>query len=117
MLANPSVTLGRQSVNTKPSPPTTMWVFWSIIISLWIENFGVTPGSHVPGTALHRYFTAYAEQFGVFSRIRFAATVKATELLGNGSWVIHYELKNGQEKAKEAMLLGKNLVIAAGMKI
>jgi cation diffusion facilitator CzcD-associated flavoprotein CzcO len=78
------------------------------------ETFGVAPGSHVPGSVLHRYLTAYAEYFGVFSRIRFGATVKTTELQENGSWLIHYELKNGQEKAKEVTLLGNKLVLATG---
>jgi cation diffusion facilitator CzcD-associated flavoprotein CzcO len=79
-----------------------------------LETFGVAPGSHVPGFVLHRYLTAYAEHFGVFSRIRFGATVKTTELQENGSWLIHYELKNGQEKAKEMTLLGNKLVLATG---
>jgi cation diffusion facilitator CzcD-associated flavoprotein CzcO len=79
------------------------------------ETFGVATGSHVPGTVLHRYLTAYAEHFRVFSRIRFGTTVKTTELQENGSWLIHYELTNGQEKAKQVTLLGNKLVIATGM--
>lgn len=78
------------------------------------ETFGVAPGSHVPGTVLHRYLTAYAEHFGVFNRIRFGATVKTTELQKNGSWLIHYELTDGWEKAKEETLLGHKLVLATG---
>ena len=79
-----------------------------------LETFGVKPGSHVPGIALHRYLTAYAERFGIFDKIKFEAFVKSAELKEDGTWVILYEWRVGEEGVRKVEVLAKKLVMATG---
>ncbi|KAM7211547.1 hypothetical protein V8F06_013070 [Rhypophila decipiens] len=39
------------------------------------ERFGIAPGQHVTGEAMHEYLSAYAEHFNLTSRIRFRTKV------------------------------------------
>jgi cation diffusion facilitator CzcD-associated flavoprotein CzcO len=78
------------------------------------ETFGVKPGSHVPGIALHRYLTAYAQRFGIFDKIRFEALVKSVELNEDGSWVILYENRIDEQGVRKVKVLAKKLVMATG---
>jgi cation diffusion facilitator CzcD-associated flavoprotein CzcO len=79
-----------------------------------LETFGVKPRSHVPGIALHRYLTAYAERFGIFDKIRFEAFVRSAELKEDGAWVILYERRVGEEGARKVEVMAKKLVMATG---
>jgi cation diffusion facilitator CzcD-associated flavoprotein CzcO len=78
------------------------------------ETFGVKPGSHVPGIVLHRYLTAYAERFGIFDKIRFEAFAKSAELKEDGTWVILYEKRAGEEGVRKVEALARKLVMATG---
>jgi cation diffusion facilitator CzcD-associated flavoprotein CzcO len=78
------------------------------------ETFGVKPGSHIPGISLHRYLTAYAERFGIFDKIRFEASVKSAELKEDGTWVILYEKRIGEEGLRRVEVLARKLVMATG---
>jgi cation diffusion facilitator CzcD-associated flavoprotein CzcO len=77
------------------------------------ETFGVPPGSHIPGSVIHRYLTAYAKHFGVFNKIQCGACVKSVELKGSGEWLILYDLKSGED-VKDVTLNAKKLVLATG---
>ncbi len=78
------------------------------------ETFGVKPGSHVPGIAVHRYLTAYAERFGIYDKIRFESLVKSAELKEDGTWAILYENRTGEEAVRTIEVLAKKLVVASG---
>ena len=78
------------------------------------ETFGIKPGTHVPGIAVHRYLTAYAERFGIFDKIRFETLVKSAELKEDGTWVILYEMGSGAGGVKTVKVLAKKLVLATG---
>lgn len=73
-------------------------------------TFGVGPGQHIPGAVVHRYLTAYAKKFGVFSRIRFETKVETIARGEDGGWVL--ETRKGDEVTK---LLAKKLVVATGL--
>lgn len=79
-----------------------------------VQNYGVPPGSHMPGTVVHRYLTSYAEHHGLFAKIRFAAKVKSAELQDDGSWIILYDWKREGENAQEMKITAKKLVMATG---
>lgn len=76
-------------------------------------TFGVSPGEHIPGAVLHRYLTAYAEQFGVYSRTRLNnRVVSAEENLKTGNWIIS---TRNTLTGEEAILHTKKLIIATGL--
>jgi cation diffusion facilitator CzcD-associated flavoprotein CzcO len=79
-----------------------------------LENFGVQPGSHVPGFVLNRYLTAYAERFGILDKITFEAFVKSAELKEDGTWVVLYEKRTEEEGVKEVRVFARKLVMATG---
>ncbi|KAF4632472.1 hypothetical protein G7Y89_g5661 [Cudoniella acicularis] len=78
------------------------------------ETFGVAPGSHVPGTVLHRYLAAYAQRFGVYEKVRFGCYVKSAELKGDGSWEVVYEKKDEDGGTDEVKVVAKKMVLATG---
>jgi cation diffusion facilitator CzcD-associated flavoprotein CzcO len=76
------------------------------------ETFGVKPGEHIPGVAIQRYLTAYAENFGVHGKIRFETTVESAELIGGGTWLVRYVYGSS---GKNEIVGARKLVIATGM--
>ncbi|KFY16456.1 hypothetical protein V492_01299, partial [Pseudogymnoascus sp. VKM F-4246] len=80
------------------------------------ETFGVPPNSHVPGSVMHRYFTAYAHHFGVYERIKLRSTVTSSELLEGGDWHIKYNVETGAngEGTEKHELIAKRMVLATG---
>lgn len=80
------------------------------------ETFGVPPNAHVPGLVMHRYFTAYAQHFGVYERIKLRSTVTSAELLEGGEWHIKYDIEHGinGEGAEKQELVAKRMVLATG---
>ncbi|KFY77048.1 hypothetical protein V499_03453 [Pseudogymnoascus sp. VKM F-103] len=80
------------------------------------ETFGVPPDAHVPGLVMHRYFTAYAQHFGVYERIKLRSTVTSAELLQGGEWHIKYDVAHGAdgEGTEQHELIAKRMVLATG---
>ncbi|KFY89328.1 hypothetical protein V500_05773 [Pseudogymnoascus sp. VKM F-4518 (FW-2643)] len=80
------------------------------------ETFGVPPNAHVPGLVMHKYFTAYAQHFGVYERIKLRSTVTSAELLDGGEWLIKYDIEHGidGELAEKQELIAKRMVLATG---
>lgn len=80
------------------------------------ETFGVRPNTHVPGLVMHRYFTAYAQHFGLYERIKLRSTVTSAELLQGGEWHIKYDVRHGfdGEEVEQQELIAKRMVLATG---
>ncbi|ELR03985.1 monooxygenase [Pseudogymnoascus destructans] len=80
------------------------------------ETFGVPPNAHVPGLVMHRYFTAYAQHFGVYERIKLRSTVTSAELLQGGEWHIKYDVEHSVdgEGTEQRELIAKRMVLATG---
>ncbi|KAM7184258.1 putative dimethylaniline monooxygenase [Naviculisporaceae sp. PSN 640] len=82
------------------------------------DRFGIKPGEHVTGEAMHEYLSAYAEHFDLTSRIRFRTKVTAVKQRfresdsGPDGWAVEVEdLGSG---AHTTMSCTK-LVIATGV--
>lgn len=80
------------------------------------ETFGIPLNAHVPGAVMHRYFTAYAQHFGVYERIKLRSTVASAELLEGGDWHIKYNVEQSAdgEEMKQQELIAKKMVLATG---
>lgn len=76
------------------------------------ETFGVLPGQHIPGKVLHDYLTKYAQNFGIFDKIRFQHKILSAEHQDTGGWVL--TILNGEE-GKEFQVFAKKLVVATGL--
>ena len=81
--------------------------------SMDFETFGVAPNSHVPGSVMHRYLTAYARHFDVYDKIKLRSTVASAELLRGGEWHIKYDVVLG-DMVEPRQLVSKKMVLATG---
>ena len=82
------------------------------------KTFGVKPGEHIPGPAVHEYLHAYAEKFNVLGRIRFGSRVQSVERKEGGGWIVNYS-RHGEARDSEnngdMSILTKKLVVATGL--
>lgn len=75
-------------------------------------TFGVQPGQHIPGKVIHEYLTNYAQNFGIYDKIRFEHNVESAEHQENGGWV----LRAHNVKLNEVVeISAKRLVVATGL--
>jgi cation diffusion facilitator CzcD-associated flavoprotein CzcO len=77
-------------------------------------RFGIGPGEHVTGEAMHEYFTAYATHFKLLERIQFRTKVVEVRQQedGHGSgWTLTAESAGGKKQTFEC---GK-LIVATGV--
>ncbi|KAK3294440.1 uncharacterized protein B0H64DRAFT_400718 [Chaetomium fimeti] len=75
------------------------------------DIFGVKPGEHMPGEAMLKYLTKYAEKFDIFDKIRFRSAVTTAEHQGTtGGWIL--TVQNG---TAQYQIFARKLVMAAGL--
>ncbi|KAF1911840.1 dimethylaniline monooxygenase (N-oxide forming) [Ampelomyces quisqualis] len=74
-------------------------------------TYGVRPGEHIPASTIHRYLTAYAEHFGLLSRMRFDTRVNAAEEK-EGAWILDI---HNTVTGERTQLKTDKLVIATGL--
>ncbi|XPS91233.1 hypothetical protein M3J09_000654 [Ascochyta lentis] len=76
-------------------------------------TFGVKPGEHIPGTVLHKYLTAYAKEFGIYTRTRLNTRVDyAEENIKTTNWTLK---TRNTLTGEEAALQAKKLIVATGL--
>ncbi|KAK3386831.1 cofactor FMO1 FAD enzyme [Podospora didyma] len=85
------------------------------------ERFGIKPGQHITGEAMHAYLSAYADHFGVLKRIRF--NTKAIKVYrrddgssgnhDNGGWDVEVQSSTGE--GETSVLSCRKLVVATGV--
>ncbi|EOO03370.1 putative dimethylaniline monooxygenase protein [Phaeoacremonium minimum UCRPA7] len=76
------------------------------------EEFGIKPGQHVTGEAMHAYLTAYADKFDVTRRIRFnTKVVEVRRSAGGVTWDVEVKENDGRPR----ILQCQKLVIATGI--
>jgi cation diffusion facilitator CzcD-associated flavoprotein CzcO len=74
------------------------------------ETYGVKPGQHIPGHAIHRYLSDYAKKAGVFSRTRFSTKVHEVSKASNGEgWILK------TDNTDLPTISTRKLVIATGL--
>ncbi|KAL2267177.1 hypothetical protein VTJ83DRAFT_4454 [Remersonia thermophila] len=78
------------------------------------DEFGVKPGEHIPGEAIHQYLTEYARKFGILSNIRYRCKVDSAEHQAGpeGGWILNLQQEEGQDRQR---IYARKLVVATGM--
>ncbi|KAK2768537.1 hypothetical protein FQN54_000393 [Arachnomyces sp. PD_36] len=77
------------------------------------EAFGVKKGEFVPGEATHRYIQAYAEEFGLYSLVRFNTRVDTVQRAEDEKgWFVTC---NGPRKGSSSVIFARKLILATGM--
>lgn len=80
------------------------------------ERFGVKPGTHIPGAAVHDYLTQFTEHFDLTSRLRLRQGVESAELLDNGKWLLQITTIGTQPQNSSLTAIATDkLVIATGL--
>ncbi|RVX66613.1 hypothetical protein B0A52_09364 [Exophiala mesophila] len=86
------------------------------------ERFGLTPGQHIPGAVVHQYLNAFADEFGLTSKLRFQTRVETAELQDNGDWVLNLSSvssslssSSSSPTSTPSVLRTKKLVVATGL--
>ncbi|RVX72201.1 hypothetical protein B0A52_04405 [Exophiala mesophila] len=78
------------------------------------ERFGVRPREHVPGSVIHEYMEAYAENFGIAKCLRLNTKVISAEHLPEGGWVLEVR-DSGDEAGQVVKLSTQRLILATGL--
>lgn len=81
------------------------------------EAFGIKPGEHISGEVAHRYLRAFAEHFGISSKIRFRSKVESIEKLdteNNDHWLVTYLKANGAKKVEQGEISTPKIIVATG---
>ncbi|KAH8195577.1 hypothetical protein TruAng_010259 [Truncatella angustata] len=80
------------------------------------EVFGVKPGEHIPGAAVHDYLMQYAEKFDIIDHIHYQSRVEVAEHQENGGWVLKV-LTHGEDtnSRRYTEIRARKLVVATGL--
>jgi cation diffusion facilitator CzcD-associated flavoprotein CzcO len=87
-------------------------------------TFGVWPGQHYPGTAIHAYFSAYTERFDLVRSLHLQTKVISAEHLEQGGWILKTRKMSGEsmelkgsddEGIYDNEIFAKRMVMATGM--
>lgn len=75
-------------------------------------QFGVKPGQYIPGDVVNKYVNAYADKFGITSRIRLRTKVLTAEHhdTAEGGWTLTVAGPDGEYK-----VFARRLIIATGL--
>ena len=80
------------------------------------ERFGVKPGQHITGEAVHDYLAQFTEHFDLMSRMCLRQKVESAELLDNGTWLLHIvSAESGQSHPETQTVVASKLVVATGL--
>ena len=78
------------------------------------KSFGIQPGEHVPGEAMHDYFVEYALKWDILRRIKFntvVATIERDKV--NTRWEVC--VKNKYDAIDDRILHTRKLIVATGV--
>ncbi|EME78206.1 uncharacterized protein MYCFIDRAFT_217008 [Pseudocercospora fijiensis CIRAD86] len=76
------------------------------------DKYGIPPGAHPTGAAMHQYFCDYAEKFGLVRCLRLETRVTAVEK-GQGGWRVSVESSSTAGGKYEVFT--EKLIIAVGL--
>jgi hypothetical protein len=76
------------------------------------DEYGVKPGSHIPGAVVHEYLCRFAERYELHSRLRLQSKVERAELMADHRWSL--TVRHVSSKIVSSVIAAK-LVIATGM--
>ncbi|KAI0526590.1 FAD/NAD(P)-binding domain-containing protein [Xylaria bambusicola] len=79
-----------------------------------LERYGLTPGQHIPGSVVHRYFTDFARHFGLDRLIRYQTKVERALLRDDGTWELDCT-RVCDNRPQSGKLTCDKLVIATGL--
>jgi cation diffusion facilitator CzcD-associated flavoprotein CzcO len=77
------------------------------------SSFGIEPGQHVTGEAMHSYLEAYAKHFGIMNKIQFHTFVVSVRRKTGGGWVVDIARSNSNGVVES--LDCRKLVVATGV--
>lgn len=75
----------------------------------------IKPGEHYSGEAIHQYLCAYADHFGLKSRIRLNCTVISAEKFGQEGWLLSIRSTEGEPGESSRQVRVRKLIIATGL--
>lgn len=80
------------------------------------DAFGVKPGEHISGTAVHEYLMKYTEKFGISDKIRCNSKVVSAEHqdTAEGGWILTVQTTL-ESAPKETKIHARKLVVATGL--
>lgn len=79
------------------------------------DVFDVKKGQHITGEATHRYLQAYAQEFGVYSKIRFGCKVEVVEKRDGSGWLLTYESRMEEGRSQfQSQIFARKLILATG---
>jgi len=78
-----------------------------------LKRYGLKTGQHIPGQVVHRYFTDFAEHFGLDKFFRPRTKVTSAVLQDDGTWLLEYTHLSGQFQSEKISC--SRLVIATGL--
>lgn len=81
------------------------------------KSFGVRPGEHVSGEAMHDYLVAYAQKWDIMRRIKFNTKVSTIERDDSGTgWKLTVQRSDSDAmESGESALVTKKLIVATGV--
>ncbi len=77
------------------------------------DAYGIKPGQHISGAAVHKYLTDYAQHFGILNRIRFQTKVISAEHQNQGGWLV--TCSSTSTAQDNYQILTSKLIVATGL--
>lgn len=77
--------------------------------------FDVQQGKPIPGEVIHRYIRAFAEEFGLYSLVRFNTRVGTIEKTDEDGWLITSVGPSKGSGASKSQILTRKLILATGL--
>ena len=76
------------------------------------NRYGLRPGQHIPGTAVHQYLNDAADYFNITRFLQLQTKVISATLNADGTWLISYSNNIAQTSHQ---IIAEKLVIATGL--
>lgn len=78
-------------------------------------DYDVQQGKPVPGEVIHRYIRAYAEEFGLYSLIRFNTKVQTIEKTDEKGWLVTSIRSSEGDNGSISQIHTRKLILATGL--